>query len=447
MDFLNPLFGSEAMGTIFSDSAFLQRMLDFEAALAKAEAQCGIIPAAAAEAISASCKIRLINVSALADATVLALNPAIPLVKQLTDLVKQSNPDAARFVHWGATSQDVNDTALILQIRGAFAILEKDLDSLRKSLAALAQKYRSTPIAGRTLMQQAMPTTLGVKVAGWLDGLNRHRERLNQTRQRTLVLQFGGAVGTMAALRGKGLAVAEALAQALSLRLPDAPWHTQRDRVAEVATTLGLLTGSLGKMARDISFHMQTEVSELYEPAGNGRGGSSTMPHKRNPVSAAVILAAATRVPGLVSTMLNAMPQEDERGLGNWHAEWETLPEIFRLTAGALHHLATIAPQLEIDEQHMRRNLDVTHGMIYAEAVTMALAAQIGKSAAHSILEDASKQARSSGQHLRDVLAGNSAVKDRLTTTELDELFNPKNYLGSAEELVDRVIATARKSD
>jgi|SRR5215471_10539332 len=446
MDFLDPLFGFNAMEKVFSDASSLQCMLDFEAALAKAEAKCGIVPIAAADAISSKCRAEFIDLPALASATAQALNPAIPLVKQLTALVKQVDPDAARFVHWGATSQDVNDTGLMLQMRQAFDILEKDLDSLRESFATLAQKYRTTPIAGRTLMQQAMPTTLGFKIAGWLDALNRHRERLAQVRQRVLALQFGGAVGTLAALRGKGLSVGEVLAQELSLPLPDVPWHTQRDRVAEVATSLGLLTGSLGKVARDIALHMQTEISEISEPAAEGRGGSSTMPHKRNPVSAGVILAAATRVPGLVSTMLNAMPQEDERGLGSWHAEWETLPEIFRLTASALHQLATIAPDLHIHEASMRRNLDLTHGLIFAEAITMALAAQIGKSAAHSILEEASQQALKSGQHLRDVLATNATVKAQLTTVQLDELFDPKNYLGSAEELIDRVIATTRNS-
>jgi 3-carboxy-cis,cis-muconate cycloisomerase len=223
------------------------------------------------------------------------------------------------------------------------------------------------------------------------------------------------------------------------------PWHTERDRIAEVATTLGLLVGTLGKIARDISLHMQTEIAEIFEPAGEGRGGSSTMPHKRNPVSAAVVLSAATRVPGLVSTMLSAMVQEDERGLGNWHAEWETLPEIFRLTAGALHQMATIVPDLEIDVARMRRNLDATQGLIFAEAVTMSLGNHIGKSAAHELLEAASRQVRESGEQLREVLAHNPVVTEHLTLEELDRLFAPENYLGIAEELVDRVIAASRK--
>ncbi|MFZ0814670.1 MAG: 3-carboxy-cis,cis-muconate cycloisomerase [Candidatus Sulfotelmatobacter sp.] len=444
MALLDPLFGSAAISEVFSDAARLQRMLDFEAALARAEARCGVIPNAAAEAIASKCKAELIDANALA-ATVESANPAIPLVKQLTALVAKENPDAAQFVHWGATSQDANDTGLVLQIREAFKILEADLAILCSGLAELAQKHRSTPMAGRTLMQQALPTTFGVKVAAWLDGMNRHRDRFAETRKRVLVVQFGGAVGTLAALRDKGLQVAEALAAELHLALPAMPWHTQRDRIAEVATTLGLCTGTLGKMARDISLHMQTEIAEVSEPAGDGRGGSSAMPHKRNPVSAAIVLSAAMRVPGLVSTMLSAMVQEDERGLGNWHAEWETLPEIFRLTAGALHQMAMIVPHLEVDEAHMRCNLEATQGLIFAEAVAMAMASHIGKADARKLLEEAVRQTRESGKHLREVLSQNPTVTDRLTSTELDRLFAPENYLGVAEEWVDRAIDASHK--
>jgi 3-carboxy-cis,cis-muconate cycloisomerase len=447
MALFDPLFGSPAMREVFCDEARIQRMLDFEAALAGAEADCGVIPEAAATVIAAKCKAQLIDFDALASATADSVNPAIPLIKQLTSLVAKSDAEAARFVHWGATSQDANDTGLILQVREAFDILERDLSDLCTGLENLAQKHRSTPIAGRTLMQHALPTTFGVKVAGWLDAMNRHRERFAQTRKRVLVLQFGGAVGTLAALREKALAVAEALATELQLEPPAMPWHTQRDRVVEIATTLGLCAGTLGKMGRDISLHMQTEIAEMFEPAGEGRGGSSSMPHKRNPVSAAVALAAAARVPGLVSTMLTAMVQEDERGVGNWHAEWETLPEIFRLTAGALHQMATIVPHLEIDTKHMARNLDATNGLIFAEAVTMAMAMHIGKPAAHKLIDDASKKARESGKHLREVLGEDPKITQQLSSVELDRLFDPKNYLGASEEWVARVVDASRKVD
>jgi 3-carboxy-cis,cis-muconate cycloisomerase len=445
MALFDTLFGSAAMSEVFSEAARLQRMLDFEAALARAEARCGVIEETSAQAIASKCRVELIDARALASATALSLNPAIPLVKQLTALVAKDDPQAARFVHWGATSQDANDTALVLQIREAFDILEADLVSLCSGLSRLAEKHRSTPIAGRTLMQHALPTTFGVKVAGWLDAMNRHRERFRETRSRVLVVQFGGAVGTLAALEQKGLQVAEELAADLHLGLPRMPWHSERDRVAEMATLLGLCAGTLGKIARDISLHMQTEIGEVFEPAGEGRGGSSTMPHKRNPVTSAVVLSAATRVPGLVSTMLSAMVQEDERGLGDWHAEWETLPEIFRLTAGALHQMATIIPHLEIDVARMRRNLDATQGLIYAEAVTMAIGKHLGKSAAHTLVEASSGEARASGKHLREVLAENPAITAWLTPVELDRLFAPENYLGVAEELVDRVIDAGRK--
>lgn len=446
MALLDPLFGSAAMGDVFSDAARLQQMLDFEAALARAEVQCAVIPAAAATAIASKCKANLIDVNALARATAISLNPAIPLIKQLTALVAEDDPQAAEFVHWGATSQDANDTGLVLQMRRAFDLLEAELAVLCKSFADLAQEHRSTPMAGRTLMQQALPTTFGVKVAGWLDAMNRHRERFAQTRKRVLVLQFGGAAGTLAALRDKGLLVAEALAKELQLELPAMPWHAQRDRVAEVATTLGLCMGTLGKIARDISLHMQTEIAEISEPASEGRGGSSTMPHKHNPVSAAVVLSAATRVPGLVSTMLTAMVQEDERGLGNWQAEWETLPEIFRLTAGALHQISTIVPHLEVDAARMRHNLEATQGLIFAEAVTFNLASHIGKSSARALVDAASQHARNSGKHLREVLSSERTVTEHLTATELDRLFTPENYLGVAKELVDKVThATTRQ--
>jgi len=446
MALLDSLFGSAAMGEVFSDSARLQGMLDFEAALARAEAKCGMMPAAAAEAIAAKCRAELLDFEALSAATAVSLNPAIPLVKQLTALVAKNDKKASGFVHWGATSQDANDTGLVLQMRRGFELLERDLELLISSLVELAQKYRSTPIAGRTLMQHALPTTFGAKVAGWLDAVNRHRVRIAETRKRALVAQFGGAVGTRAALGEKGPAVAAALAAELNLELPAAPWHSERDRVAEIACTLGLCVGTLGKIARDISLHSQTEIAEIFEPSGEGRGGSSTMPHKRNPVTCGAVLAAATRVPALVSTMLNAMVQEDERGLGNWHAEWETLPEIFRLTGGALQRMAVMMPHLEVDSARMRSNLDATHGLIYAEGVSIALARHVGKAEAHQLVEAASRRARESRKELRELLNEEKSVTGLLNTAELDRLLAPENYLGAAEEFVNRVIAAARQN-
>jgi 3-carboxy-cis,cis-muconate cycloisomerase len=443
MNLLDPLFRSQAVEKVFSNRATLQAMLDFEAALARAEARAGFIPDAVAPAIEAKCHAELYDMTVLARSAASAGNLAIPLVKQLTLLVAQKDKEAARYVHWGATSQDAVDTGRILQLRQALTLIAAELDHLAALLGVLAHKNRATIIVARTWMQQALPTTLGLKVAGWLDAIDRHRTRLRETQERCLVLQFGGAVGTMAALGTRGLDVAANLSKELQLPVPELPWHSHRDRVAEIATTLGLCTGTLGKIARDISLHTQTEVGELFEPSADGRGGSSTMPHKRNPITCAVVLSAAARVPPLVATMLAALVQEQERGLGGWHAEWETLPEIVRLAAGALHHLASTISELELDPERMRQNLDITHGLIFAEAVTMALAEKISRSDAHELVQQACKRARATGRELRAVLAQDPIIKVNLSEAELDRLFAPGNYLGVSDQFVDRVLAVS----
>jgi len=441
-----PLFASDAMSAVFSDAARLQAMLDFEAALARAEASIGLMPSAAADAIAHACRADRLDVAALARDTALAGNPAIPLLKQLTTLVAEQAPEAARFVHWGATSQDAMDTGLVLQIRAALADIESDLQRLTAALAALAENHARTVMIGRTLLQQAVPITFGLKAAGWLAAVERTRARLADAGRAAQVLQFGGAAGTLAALGERGLDVAAALAKDLGLALPDLPWHGQRDRLVDLAGALGLLAGTLGKMARDIALLMQTEVAEAFEPAGPGRGGSSTMPHKRNPIACAVALAAATRVPNLVATLLAAMTQEQERGLGGWHAEWETLPEIFLLTSGALHHMAGAIAGLTVDTEHMRRNIEATRGLVMAEAVSMALAARIGKQEAHKLVEAACRRAVADEAHLRDILARDPAVAAVLTTEVLERLFAPENYLGMAERFVQRVLSARTQS-
>jgi 3-carboxy-cis,cis-muconate cycloisomerase len=441
MELFDPLLRSEQVERIFSSRACLQAMLDFEAALARAEGRAGVIPFSASAPIVAKCQTELFDSKAIAAGAKLAGNLAIPLVKSLTALVAEDNKAAARYVHWGATSQDVIDTACVLQLRQALTQIRVDLDHLANAFVTLANNHRSTIMVGRTWMQQALPTTFGVKVAGWLEAVDRHRERLHETERRALVLQFGGAVGTLAALNDRGMVVAKYLAEELHLTLPELPWHSHRDRMAEVATTLGLCVGSLGKIVRDIALHSQTEIAEIFEPAAEGRGGSSTMPHKRNPVTSAVVLAAATRVPGLVSTMLAAMVHEEERGLGGWHAEWETLPEIVRLTAGALQQMTETAPRLEIDAERMKQNLEVTQGLIFAEAVTMALAQSIGKAAAHKLLESACARAQKEKRHLRDVLREDKEVSVHLPVEAIDALFDPRRHLGEAEAFVDRVVA------
>jgi len=441
MPLLDGLFHSPPVEPFFSDAACVQAILDFEAALARAESKASLIPPTASVAIAANCRAELIDLSSLASAAPQSASLAIPLVKQLTALVAKQDAEAARFIHWGATSQDAIDTGLILQIRNALTPILIDLDSLCDTLAELADTHRSTPIPARTLLQQAIPTSFGFIVAGWLDALLRHRTRILALKNNSLVLQFGGAVGTLAALGANGPIVAKLLAEGLSLPLPAAPWHSHRDRIAEIATTFGLLSGSLAKIAHDLSLHMQTEIAELSEPAAPGRGSSSTMPHKQNPVACAAILAATTRVPGLVSTILSAMPQDYQRGLGNWHAEAQTITEILRFSAGALHHLATLTPNLQINTVRMRANLDLSHGLIYAEAISIALAEKLGRAVAHEKIESACAATARSGRHLREVLSSQFDPSTLLPTADLDRLFDPLNYLGSSSAFIDAILA------
>jgi 3-carboxy-cis,cis-muconate cycloisomerase len=443
MALLDSLFRTPEISAGLSDKARLQGMLDFEAALARAEADCGVIPAAAAAAISTKCRAELFDFAALQKSAASAGNLAIPMLEQLVALVAREDAAAAGFVHWGATSQDAIDTGFVLQVRGVLDGMLGDVRELCETLAALASAHRGTLMVGRTWMQHATPTTFGVKVAGWLDALLRQQDRISELRGRVLVLQFGGAVGTLAALGERAGAISAALAKELSLALPAISWHTQRDRFAEVATTMGLLTGTLGKIARDISSHGQTEIGELREAANKGRGGSSSMPHKRNPVGCAIILSAAIRIPGLVSSALSAMVQEDERGLGGWHAEWEILPQILGLTAGALHHLKTLVSGLEIDTTRMGENLDATRGLIYAEAVTVSLAAKIGKKGARLAVEQACEKAATERKHLREVLLGTPAILQHFSPAELSQLFDARQHLGISDGLIDGVLRSA----
>ncbi len=440
---LDSLFTTAEMQEVFSDRVRIQRMLDFEAALATAQAKVGIIPDLAATAIAQKCDAALFDFDGLGRDAAYSGNLAIPLVKQLTTLVAKDNDEAAKFVHWGATSQDAIDTGLVLQLRDALNSIKQQLGDLSNALIIQVKRHRNTLMVGRTWLQHALPITFGSKAAGWLDSVTRDRQRLKEIRPRVLALQFGGAAGTLASLGSHGITVALELAKGLDLELPASPWHSQRDRVAEVATTLGLLVGNLGKIARDVSLCMQTEVAELAEPAVPGRGGSSTMPHKRNPVGCATALSAAIRVPGLVSTMLTAMPQEHERGLGGWHAEWNTLPEIAMLAAGTLDNLTEVIAGLEVNVERMRANLDSSTGLIMAEAVTMALGKAMGKREAHRLVEQACLRAVRESRHLHDVLFEDPVIQARLTVAELEKLMDPAHYLGATQEFIDRVLIAA----
>lgn len=448
-DLTASMFSTPDMQGIFSARACLQGMLDFEAALARAQAAVGVIPGAAVTAIAACCNAESIDVAALCAAAGPAGNLAIPLVKQLTALVTKQDAEAGKFVHWGATSQDAIDTGMLLQLRQALHLIGDDLAGLLDALAVLCERHRDTPQAGRTWLQQALPVTFGLKVAGWMDGLLRRQARLDQVSRTAMVLQFGGAAGTLASLGSAGLPVTEALARELQLGVADMPWHTQRDRLCELACELGMLVGSLGKIARDMSLAMQTEVAELAEPVAEGRGGSSAMPHKRNPVGCAIALTCATRMPGLVSTMLAGMVQEHERALGGWQAEWDTLPQIAQLAAAAVRQLRQVAQGLTVDTARMQANLEATHGLILAEAVALALGRDIGRLAAHKLVEQACQTAVAQQRHLRDVLAETLGADPRfaksLSSQELDRLLDPANYLGEAGRFVDRVLQTLHR--
>lgn len=439
---LAPMLSSAAMRAICDDAAFLQFMLDFEAALARAEAASGIVPASAAAAIAKACRTASFDMAAVAEAATRAGNLAIPLVKMLTAAVAQHDPDAARFVHWGATSQDVIDTATILQVRAAIDVLLVDLDRAIAGFATLARTHRATATVARTWLQHALPMPFGLKLAEYAAALHRSRGRLARLRAETLALQFGGAAGTLAALGDKGLVVADQLARELALPLPDAPWHTHRDRIAEAASVFAILTGTCGKIARDVSLLMQTDVGEAFEPAGEGRGGSSTLPHKRNPVAAASALAAATMAPNLAATIFAAQVQDHERSAGPWHAEWPTLPTLMLVTSGAVAAVADIATGLEVDTARMRANLDSTHGLVMAEAVTMALADKLGKSEAHHIIEAASREAIAARKPLREVLGADARVSAHLDRKHLDGLFEPMAYQGVSQALIDRLLAS-----
>ena len=439
---LSPMFSSATMRTVCDDAAFLQHMLDFEAALARAEAATGVIPRAAASTISGACRADSFDLAMLAEAATRSGNLAIPLVKALTAGVARIDAEAARYVHWGATSQDVLDSATMLMLRSGIDALLADVERAIRGFSRLALQHRTTAFVARTWLQHALPMPFGLKLAEYAAALARSRTRLKRLREGTLALQFGGAAGTLAALGNSGLAVAERLAQELDLPLPEAPWHTHRDRVAEAASVLAIISGTCGKIARDVSLLMQTDVAEAFEPSGAGRGGSSTMPHKRNPVASASILAAATMAPNLAATIFAAQVQEHERSAGPWHAEWPTLPSLMLVTSGALAATIDIAEGLEVDVARMRANLDTTSGLIMAEAVAMALAEKVGKSDAHHLVEGASKKAVAEGKHLLDLLAGDKNVTAHLDAGALARLFDPLAYQGASQALIDRLLAS-----
>ena len=421
------------LAELFSDESVLQAMLDFEVALARAEAHVGVIPRATPEHLAAIAKAEGFDVAVLGREMLRAGTPAIPVVKALTDKVRTRNSEAAGYVHWGATSQDVADTALVLLLKRAQPEVTSDLLRLEKSLHQLSEQHKDTVMLGRTLLQAAPPVTFGLTAAGWLGAIHRSHENLDAAFAGALVTQFGGASGTLAALGQDGIAVARALAEELGLALADAPWHTQRERLATLICACGVLTGSLGKMARDIALLMQNEVSEVAEPGGAGRGGSSTMPHKRNPVACSLTLAAAHRVPGLVASFLSSMVQENERGVGGWQAEWPIVAAVVQSTGLAVASMTEAAEGLSVNPVRMRQNIESTKGAVFAERAMMLLAPKLGRAAAHKLLEESTRASTSGGKHLSEVLAEMPEFTSHIDAFTLRQLEAPEQYLGSAE--------------
>jgi 3-carboxy-cis,cis-muconate cycloisomerase len=434
-------FGTPAMREVFSDFSLITRYAEVEIALARAEARCGVIPAQAAEEIAKRTDVSTLDFELLRQETDIVGYPILPLVHQMA---KQCG-DAGRYVHWGATTQDIMDTAVVLQIRAGLAIIESDIAALRGILAGLAKRYRDTPMAGRTHLQQALPVTFGYKCAIWLAMFDRHAERLAQLKPRVLVGQFAGAAGTLASLGDKGFEVQKALCEELGLGVPVSTWHVARDGFAEAMNFLALVTGSLGKVALDIMMMASTEFGEVYEPFVKGRGASSTMPQKRNPISSELMLAAAKGVRQHAGLMLDAMVQDFERATGPWHAEWMAIPESFVLTAGSLNQAKFALGGLIVDEKKMADNLDISRGLIVAEAVMMGLAPDLGRQEAHDVVYDACRVANDKGLTLADALSADSRVSARIDRATIERLTSPKNYLGLAPEMVDRVLAASKR--
>jgi 3-carboxy-cis,cis-muconate cycloisomerase len=425
---------------VFSDENRVQKYLDFEGALARAQARLGIIPKEAAEEICRHCHAAEIDFAKLKSGTERIGYPVLPVVQQLVGLCREG---LGEWCHWGATTQDITDTATVLQIREALTLIEQHLDAITGALAVLARKHRDTPMAGRSNLQQAVPITFGYKMATLLAAFQRHRERLNELRARVLVGEFGGAAGTLSSLGGRGLAAQAELMKELKLGVPAIAWHTVRDCIAEVGCFLGLVTGTCGKIALDVKLLMQTEVEEVYEPFHEGRGSSSTMPQKRNPISSVYITALVSVVRQQVAALLDAMIEDHERATGPWEIEWIVLPEIFCFTAGALAQTEFMLKGLQVDEKKMRANLDLTKGLIVSEAVMMGLGPYLGRQYAHDLVYDICRKVIATGRPLVDLLAENAEITKHLDRRALEKLCDPANYLGEAGAMVDRVLAMA----
>jgi 3-carboxy-cis,cis-muconate cycloisomerase len=433
------IFTSEPMRRIWSDENRTQKYLDVEAALARVQGRLGLIPQEAADEIVRHCQLNQIDLAKLREQTERIGYPILGVVSQLNALCKDK---LGEYCHWGATTQDITDTATVLQIREALELVDADLAAISKALADLARKHRDTPMIGRSNLQQAIPVTFGYKMAGLLAAIERHRERLAQLRPRVLVGEFAGAAGTLASLEKGAMETQAGLMHELGLGQPLIAWHTVRDSIAEVGAFLGLVGGTLGKLSMDVKLMMQTEVAEVYEPYYHGRGSSSTMPQKRNPISSCYIHAAISVVRQHSAALMDAMVADHERSTGPWEIEWIVLPETFCLMAGALKQSRFVLEGLEVDEKRMRENIDMTHGLVMSEAVMMGLGPFIGREYAHDLVYDICRDAVKTGRHLLDLLAEHPEITKHVDRAALARMCDPANYLGQSGVMVDRVLAS-----
>ncbi len=431
-------FANPAMRHVFSDESRFRSWLDVEAALARTQARLGLIPVGAAEEISRAAVIERLDLAAMKEEYERVGFPILPLVHQLA---KACSPESARWVHWGATTQDIVDTGLVLQMRQGFDLLEADLLAAMDALAALVRAQRDTVMPGRTFQQQAAPITFGFKAAIWLDELQRHHQRLAEVKRRALVCSYGGAVGNLSTLGSDGAKVVAALAKELDLVEPPITWHTARDGWAEAVFWLALVGATLGKIGTEVASLMRSEVGEVREPYQPGRGASSTMPQKRNPIACPILIAASTRLRDAVPSQLTAMIQEHERSVAGQPTEWLVIPETFVLASGALRHARELLSGLEVDAVRMRANLDLGNGLLMAESVMMGLAPQLGRGRAHDLVSAAANRAIEQATPLRDQLITDAEVMQWLSETELDQLLEPANYLGSTQTMIDAVLA------
>ena len=433
------IFSSDAMRQVWSDENRTQKYLDIERALAVVQGRLGLIPQEAADEIVSHCRLDQIDMVKLRAQTERIGYPILGVVSQLNALCRDK---LGEYCHWGATTQDITDTATVMQIREGLELVDNDLAAIATAMAKLAREHRDTPMIGRSNLQQAIPVTFGYKMAGLLSAILRHRERIAQLRERVLVGEFAGAAGTLASLQAGAMETQAGLCAELGLKQPVIAWHTIRDNIAEVGTVLGLIGGTLGKLSMDVKLMMQTEVGEVFEPYHHGRGSSSTMPQKRNPISSAYIHGAISVLRQHAAALMDAMVADHERSTGPWQIEWIVLPEAFCLLAGALKHSRLIVEGLEVDPAAMRRNIDMTHGLVMSEAVMMGLGRHIGREYAHDLVYDICREALQQQRPLLDLLCENAQIMEHVTREQLAAMCDPAHYLGQSGVMVDRVLAT-----